>query len=260
MLSDTELIDSIIKTNGISKVVHLVSTMVPGSTFEHYTDEFEHVIFPTIKLMQLCSKVNIQFVYFSSGGTVYGNRKSLESFEETDPKEPISYYGLSKQMIENSIQFEHRVSNLEYLILRPSNPYGHGQRIFGKQGLIAVSIGKILTGGVINVWGDGTSIRDYIYIDDLVKIVSQIFDSGVKNATINIGSGKGYSVNSIISILKGIVSENVNVIYTTERKADVSNMILNNTLLNSIVDIEFTTLKQGITDFYLSEKKKLNHD
>lgn len=250
LISDSALLEEVLIKYSIDKVIHLVSCLVPGSNFDDYKLEFETVIFPTVKLMQICSRNHIQFIYFSSGGTVYGDRLSLESFKETDPKEPISYYGLSKQMIENSIQFEHRVSDLQYLILRPSNPYGPGQNIHGKQGLISVSLGKVLSGESISIWGDGSSIRDYIYIEDLADIVYQLIEKNIKNTTLNIGSGKGYSVQQIVSLIQEIVDERVLIEYTQSRKVDVSNMILDKSLLESIVDIEYTSLKKGIFEFY----------
>ncbi len=64
-------------------------------------------------------------------------------------------------MIENNILFVHRTSGLNYLIIRPSNPYGPGQALNGKQGIIAVAIGKILNGESIEIWGDGSSVRDF---------------------------------------------------------------------------------------------------
>lgn len=259
-ISDIDFIETIIKTNKIQKVVHLVSSMVPGCGYDEYKQEFEDVIFPTVRLMQLCSKLGVQFVFFSSGGTVYGERKTLKPFVETDPKEPISYYGLSKQMIENSILFENRMSNLQYLILRPSNPYGPGQSINGRQGLIAVSLGKIFSKEPITIWGDGSSVRDYIYIDDLAKVVAQLLRGNVCNMTLNIGSGKGYSIKEVIGILGKVVDVEVKVELSPRRKNDVSNMILDTTLLKSLVDVEFTPIETGIRRFYEYEKNLVKHE
>lgn len=255
-LCEFDFVQKIIASNNIKTVVHLVSTMVPGSSYEDYKLEFNNVIFPTVRLMQYCSQMGIKFIYFSSGGTVYGDRKTDVPFIESDPKEPISYYGLSKQMIENSIQFEHRTSGLQYLVLRPSNPYGQGQNLYGKQGLIAVSLGRILTGQPITVWGDGKSIRDYIYIEDLANVFCQLMELGVVNETINVGSGKGYSINDIIANLKLIAKEEVLAEHVSSRKADVSNMILDISKLKSILpNLSLTSLKDGLKVFYETEKR-----
>lgn len=257
IISDIDQIETIVRTANIGKIVHLVSTMVPGCGYDEYKQELENVLFPTIRLMQLCSRLKVQFVFFSSGGTVYGERKTMIPFVETDPKEPISYYGLSKQMIENSILFENRMSDLQYLILRPSNPYGHGQNINGRQGLIAVALGRILTGKPITIWGDGNSVRDYIYVDDLAKVVVQLLRDNVTNSIVNIGSGRGYSVKEVIDVLKDVVNEEVKVEYTESRKNDVSNLILDTTLLSSLVEMDLTPLNKGIRQFYEYEKRRI---
>lgn len=256
-LSDLDFLMSIIETNKIDSVVHLVATIIPGSSFEDYKREYQQVIFPTIELMDFCARKSIKFVYFSSGGTVYGNRTEMTPFKETDAMAPISYYGWSKQMMENSILYVHRTAGLKYLILRPSNPYGHGQNIHAKQGLIAVALGKIFAGEPITVWGDGSNVRDYIYIDDLAKAVIQLLNKDVCNTTLNIGSGVGTSINDIVDTLKKVVAEDVKVDYLPSRSVDVSHMILDNFRLKKYVDVDFTLLQDGITMFYNEVKSQL---
>lgn len=256
-LQDIDFVQSIIEANHIDTIVHLVATIIPGSTFEDYKREYQQVIFPTIELMQYCAQKDIKFVYFSSGGTVYGNRTDMTPFKETDPMAPISYYGWSKQMMENSILYVHRTAGLKYLIVRPSNPYGHGQNIHAKQGLIAVALGKILAGEPIVVWGDGSNVRDYIYIDDLCEVLSQLLEKDVCNTTLNIGSGVGASINDIIQVLRDVVSEEVQVEYQPARKVDVSHMILDTTHLKQYVNVEFTGLAEGVTRFYRDVKGRV---
>jgi UDP-glucose 4-epimerase len=249
ILADYDLLQSIITDNSISIVIHLVSTLVPGSTYNDYKREFENIIFPTVRLMGLCAERNIKFVYFSSGGTIYGNN-SQEKFLETDPREPISYYGLSKQIIEDSILFEHRRGNLRYLIIRPSNPFGPGQSLNGIQGLIAVAIGKILARESIVIWGDGSSVRDYIYIDDLVDATFKLIHKDVENEIFNLGSGIGYSINDILSSLKNIVGEKIDVKYETSRSVDVSSVVLDIAKIQSFVKTNSTSIEEGIQLFY----------
>lgn len=256
-LSNIDFLESIIRKQKIDTVVHLVSTLIPGSGYKDYKNEIQNVAFPTMRITQLCSDLKIKFVFFSSGGTVYGNRQEPIPFKENDEREPISYYGLTKLMLENNILFEHRTQGLQYLIIRPSNPYGHGQALNGKQGFIAVALGKILSGQTIEVWGDGTSIRDYIYIDDLGRIFCQLLENDVKNTIINIGSGEGYSVNDILDKLKKIVDEPINIEYKAARSTDVSTMILSTDRLSSYVDFKLIKLEDGIRKFYNEEKKKL---
>jgi len=255
-LSNINEIKNILLGNKIELVVHLVSTLIPGSTYEDYINEFKNVIFPSIELMEFCANEDIKFVYFSSGGTVYGNRTTLQPFIETDSMEPISYYGWSKQMMENCILFKNRTQKLKYLIVRPSNPYGHGQNLYGKQGLVAVAIGKVIEEKPVEVWGDGSAIRDYIYIDDLANVFYQLINRDVCNETINLGSGRGYSVNDVLAFFKIISKVDFKIEYRNARPVDVSNMVLDIEKMKHFTDITLTPMLEGISSFYHESIKK----
>ena len=255
-LTDITSVERIIKDFRIDVVVHLVSTLIPGSTYEDYKEEYKNVIFPSIELLEICAERGIMLVYFSSGGTIYGNRNDVYPFTEEDPMAPISYYGWSKQMMENSILFMHRTKGLDYLIIRPSNPFGHGQKLYGKQGLVAVAIGKILKGEPVEVWGDGSAVRDYIYIDDLAKVFVQLIEKDVKNTTLNIGSGRGYSVNEVLAFLKIDSKQDFKIEYKNPRSVDVSNMVLGLSSLKKYVDIAYTPFMDGVKIFYQESLKQ----
>lgn len=250
LLKDIDLIKELIDSKKISKIIHLISCLIPNSDFQQYLSEYNEIILPTLKLIRICSERNVQFIFFSSGGTIYGNHPSLTLLKENNASAPISYYGLTKQTIEEFILFENRTSGLKYLILRPSNPYGPGQNTNGKQGLIAVTIGNILSGKKIFVWGNGSSIRDYIYIDDLATIVCQLIINNIYNLTLNIGSGKGYTVNQVLSIMAKVLPVKIDIEHLHDRKTDVSNVVLDISLLNSLVRVKQTPLEEGIKRFY----------
>lgn len=254
-LDNVDGVEHILVSNKINVVVHLVSTLIPGSGYDDFNNEFKNMIFPSIKLMEICAKENVKFVYFSSGGTIYGNRSTMQPFVETDEMAPISYYGWSKQMMENSILFKNRTENLRYLIVRPSNPYGHGQNLHGKQGLVAVAIGKILEDKPVEVWGDGSAIRDYIYIDDLAKVFYQLIDKDVCNETVNLGSGRGYSVNDVLAFLKIITKKDFKIVYENARPMDVSNMVLDTEKMQRLAQVELTPMLDGISTFYSESVK-----
>lgn len=257
-LKDIGALKEIISEEEIDTVVHLVSTIIPESRYGAFQQELETVITPTAQLLEYCAEKNIKFVYFSSGGTVYGESDSEGSrFSETNPLSPISYYGLSKQMLEDQIYFMHRTRNLKYVVFRPSNPYGPGQNLYGKQGLIAVALGKILSGEPIGIWGDGKSVRDYIYIEDLSSVVAQIvLTDAVENQTLNVGSGQGYRVNEILDIFREIAEEPVRVNYLPGRTGDVSSVILDISRIKSIIPFTPLDIRSGIARFYRQMKNE----
>lgn len=249
-IADFDLLKCVIEDHRINLVVHLVSTLIPNSTYEDFKREFENVVFPTSRLMELCADKDVAFIYFSSGGTVYGNSAIGTKFCEEDKLSPISYYGLTKQMIESNILFENRRRNLKYLIIRPSNPYGVGQSLNANQGFIAVSLGKIIAGKPIEVWGDGSIIRDYIFINDLSNTFYKLIKNGINNEIVNIGSGYGYSINDIIEMFHNFIDIPFEVKYTDSRSVDVNSMILDISKLKSLIDIQQTSLEDGMRQFY----------
>lgn len=249
-LSDTELLESILVQEDIQAVIHLVSTLVPGCGFADFEKEFEQVVAPSIRLMELCSKHHVKLVYFSSGGTVYGERSTFEPFTEEDTLAPISHYGWSKQMMEESIRYMHRTQGLRYLILRPSNAYGPGQNLHGRQGLIAVALGKALRKEAVSVWGDGIVVRDYIYIDDLVQAtLSLLGKEDAFNKTFNVGSGVGYSVNDILRILKEVSGLELSVNYLPARQEDVSHVVLAIDKIQEMINFQPLGIQEGIQRF-----------
>ncbi len=254
-LEEIDLIKKIINEDSIDTLVHLASAMIPSSDLDSYCKEFETVIKPTIRLLSFLAISNIKFVYFSSGGAIYGVNKK-EVFSESDNTKPISYYGQSKLVLEESIMLEGRKLGLNYLILRPSNPYGIGQNIYGNQGLIAACIGHILSGEKITIWGDGSVIRDYIHINDLSIGVVKLIENGVNNQIYNIGSGIGYSVNEIISMLKKSLGIEFRVEYLDARAVDVPVMVLDVKKVQFIIGDTKVSIEQGIIDFYNYEAMK----
>jgi len=253
-VQDTELIDRLVTEHQITRIVHLVSTMTPASSFVDYLQELYTVVRPTIRIMELCARRGVQLIYFSSCA-IYGNSTDGNPFRENAPLNPISYYGMSKLIVESNIRFEHRVNGLDYLILRPSNPYGHGQNMKAQQGLIAVAIGKILAGQPITIWGDGYAVRDYICIDDLAKAVCAIMQT-VKNEAMNIGSGDGKTVRDIIGYIDDVVLDSIKVQYGASRKSDVSRVVLDTTRMRQFYRQPLTPIRQGIATFYTESSRR----
>lgn len=255
-IKDINLIESLIKEYRIDIIVHLASRLIPSSEYQEFQEELKDIVFPTIELIHLCSINAIKFVFISSGGTVYGDPNRKSPIKEDFTTSPISYYGLSKKIIEDAILFERRECNLQYLILRPSNAYGPGQNVFGKQGLVGVAINKALNNEPLIIWGDGSKIRDYIYIEDLSSIIMHLLIDDIINKTINISSGQGYAVNEIIDAVSNIADARIPTHYLSARHYDVSSIVLDNSLMQELVPFQLTPLQVGISKFYEFEKTK----
>lgn len=249
-LEQTDSLLSYINYHNIDTIIHLVSGILPSSTASEFSQEQITVISPTFDLINgIKDNPNIKFIYFSSGGTVYGKQDSIYFHEDMCCK-PVTYYGLSKLIIENYIQTTASLCQLDFIIIRPSNPYGPFQNIYGRQGFIAVAIGKLLHGDSIQIWGDGQIIRDYIFIDDLCDAVVSVINKQVSNLIVNIGSGIGTSLIDVVdAIKKSKLISKIDIDFLPARNVDVAGVVLCTERIRSYVDYNVTPLSEGIASF-----------
>ena len=160
---------------------------------------------------------------------------------EDNPTNPKSSYGITKLTIEKYLALFHRLHGLEYVIVRPSNPYGPRQNPGGNQGVIAVFLGRIARGQAIEIWGDGEAVKDYIYIDDLVEGIYRAAFLKSSARIFNLGSGVGCSVNDLVQTIAEVVNHPFTVIYSPRGAHDVSKIFLDNTRARRELDWEPAT-------------------
>ncbi|MDA3616027.1 NAD-dependent epimerase/dehydratase family protein [Polluticaenibacter yanchengensis] len=243
-IKDTDLIKTVIIENDITNVIHLNSNLIPSSTADEFQQSFEDIVLPTFKIIDLAAILNVQFIFLSSGGTVYG--KSDSKIDETHSLNPINYYGYHKTVIEDYILFKHRTEKLNYLILRPSNVFGEYQKFESNQGFISVAIHKLSNNESLEIWGDGSVTRDYLHVQDLVDIIFKLINANVKNEVLNICSGIGYTLNEVIKFISLSLNTNPKITYKPARNIDLNFVVLNNQKLFKFIDHDFITLENGI--------------
>lgn len=211
--------------DGVSIVYHLISTTNPGSSNLNPVADVETNLVGLIRLLDLMVVKKIyKIVFISSGGTVYGE-PLYTPIDIHHPLKPICSYGVVKVAMENYLHMYSKLYNIKPTIFRVANPFGPGQSPDKGQGVIANFMRNIKTENTIEVWGDGSSIRDYVYIDDLVSLCIKAGTMDVIG-TFNVGSGLGYSVNQIISSVESATGLKAKVNYTQLRDFDVKSVVL----------------------------------
>lgn len=255
--TDSETLEKIFNKNNIDIVINLVSSVIPATPFDEVVKNTE--INSTIKLLDIMNKNNVKkIVFLSSGGAIYGmNGKKIN--KENSPTRPINFYGWLKLTLENYIQMCHRTQGIDYLILRVSNVYGERQNLKGCQGVVGITLGKLIRGEQIEVWGDGSVIRDYIYIKDLCEDLYFLIQKNRWNDIYNIGSGQGTSINEIMNIIKKVSKIDFKINYQKGRSVDVPVNILDVSKFASFKKNKLTPLSKGIKETYVWLKNN-NHD
>jgi UDP-glucose 4-epimerase len=190
-------------------------------------------------------------LYLSSGGAVYGD-KNLQLISEKEICYPLSSYGVVKLTIENYIRLYQKQYGINYLILRVSNPFGkfHTSE---KQGIINIAVRRALKGEILEIWGDGSQSKDYLFVDDLVNIIFNLLQNKCTNMTINVGSGKSFRLNDILDTIKRYLP-GLEVNYLDSKLTDVKDFCLDISLMKSLVNSEFTEFEEAIVKTILWEK------
>ena len=206
---------------GIDYIFHFIGTTLPKTSTENPIYDLESNVISTLKLLNLAVQEKIKKIIFSSsGGTVYGVPQTLPIAED-HPTNPTSAYGISKLMIEKYLELYHRTKGLDYVIFRIANLYGERQNPHSTQGVIAVFLGLAKEGKPITVWGKGNITRDYIYIKDAVPALVNAISIKSRQRLFNLGSGKGTTLNDLITIMEEITGRAVRVTYAKGRVIDV---------------------------------------
>lgn len=238
--------DSILR--GQDFVFHMVSTSIPATSNTYICEDLSANVNVTALFLDSCVRTKVKRVVFiSSGGTVYGKSENCP-LNETMPTYPISSYGLQKITIEKLLYLYSYIYDLDYRIVRLSNPYGPYQRPNGLLGAVTTFVYKSLKNDDITVYGDGSVIRDFIYIDDAIEgIVKIAFGISSHYRTFNLGSGKGTSINELLKILSDTLRVHPNVKYELSRAVDVPENYLDITRYEeNFGKLECRSLSEGI--------------
>lgn len=211
--------DSLVQGQDI--VFHLASSNIPGNSNLKVPGELQANVIITAKLLDACVRQHTEKVIFiSSGGAVYGKKCTCPVSEEMVTY-PITSYGLQKVAIEKLLYLYRYQNGLDYRVIRLANLYGRFQRPNGKLGVVTTFVYKALMNQILDVYGDGTVVRDFIYIDDAVRGILQISFGSCHYRTFNLGSGIGTSVNQVIEVIKNTINPDAIVRYEASRKNDV---------------------------------------
>lgn len=204
----------------IHEVFHFISTTVPANSNSNILKDAEANIISTIRLLDLIVRYDVnKITYLSSGGAIVRDPSPL-LFPEDSPYRFRSSYGVVKATTEEYIRLYREIHGINYLIIRPSNPFGlyHHSNI---NGLVNLSIRRALQAEKMLVWGDGSSEKDYIFSTDFADILCDLHDSGISNTIINIGSGTTLSINDVLLLVKEHIP-GFSWTYTKEKSFDTS--------------------------------------
>jgi len=233
--------------DGCDVIFHLISTTLPKNSNENPLYDVETNLTGTLNVLEAARDNGaVKIIFVSSGGTVYGVPKHIP-IPESHPTDPICSYGIVKLTIEKYLHMYHLLHGLESLILRIANPFGEGQRPDAAQGAVAVFLHRALNDQVIEIWGDGTVVRDYLYIDDVTDAFVRALDYHGTCRVMNIGAARGHSLNELLAAMEEVLGRQIKRTYLPARPFDVAINVLDSSKARDLLGWEpRVTLREGL--------------
>lgn len=235
---------------GVDAVMHLASMSVPGAADLDPSADVRNNLLGTLSVLENMTRAGVaRILFLSSGGTVYGPPDVVPTPED-HPLRPISSYGIVKSAIEHYLQSFGATRGLSSVSIRASNPYGPRQGHIGVQGVISTFLKRAVAEEPIEIWGDGSVVRDYLHVGDLAKVCTLAIESE-KTGPYNAGFGQGVTLTRIVDILQEVIGRDITVVFKPARKIDVAKSVLDVT--RARVDFGWTCqigLRDGMENTY----------
>ena len=190
--------------------------------------DFEHNLLQPVQLIKTLLETDCkQFIFTSSGGTIFGEPEVIPTSEDDYAGEPASPYGLAKKKLNELIEVMLQNETMSYSILNLSNVYGPRQDPHGEAGVMSIFTGKLMNNETPTIYGDEKQTRDYVYVLDVVDALIKSAETD-DNLFLNIGTGVETSVNELVSILSQKISWDGEPEYAPKREGELLRSVLNN--------------------------------
>lgn len=210
-------------------VYHLASSTVPGDLHVDIASELHDNVVGSLGLLDICLENGAKRLVFLSSASVYGVQERIP-IDERAATWPISFHGVHKLAIEKYLWIARQQRGLDVRVLRLANPYGPGQDIHGRQGFVAIAIGRLLRGEAILLRDGAETVRDFIYVDDATDA---IVSAGILDDVpflVNVGSGEGHSLLDVVRVISEVSGREPLLCHEPSRGVDIPVSILDGSL------------------------------
>lgn len=253
---NTDKFKEIFDNYKVDLVIYTLTSFWIVDSNESYQELVSENLAPIIDLLNIMKEHDVnKFIYISSGGSIYG--QSTKPIPEEAEKLPVSFYGWIKEAAETYVQYAARTNkNLKYIIFRPSNVYGKYQQL---NRIIGVALKNAYTGTEMNIFGDITTQKDYIHINDFSEIVLTLIEKEKWNDVYNIGSGEGTSTKEILDFAQKITGKEMKINYKETKTGDITYSVLNVDKIKNILGKDkFMNVYEGMKNMFEYVKEELD--
>jgi UDP-glucose 4-epimerase len=210
----------------VDTIYHLSWSTIPADADLAPSEDARINIVGSLRLLEtIAREASPRVIFASSGGAIYGRLLQIPAPEE-HPLNPLSAYGVSKRTVEAYLGLFKTSANIHSSSLRIGNLFGPGQDTVRPFGAVTQFTKSALSDVPILMFGDGSIVRDYVYIDDAVDALVRAGHAENASSVLNIGSGEGHSLNDIVAVLQKHTQKPIMVERRPARSFDVPVSVL----------------------------------
>nr|WP_307774927.1 UDP-glucose 4-epimerase GalE [uncultured Cetobacterium sp.] len=239
-LRDIDFLNKVFSDNNIEGVIHFAADSLVGESVTNPAKYFENNVMGTMNLLNAMRSHGVKNIVFSSTAATYGEPKNIPILE-TDETLPTNPYGESKLMVEKILKWYDQAYGIKYTALRYFNVAGacptgeigedHSPETHLIPIILQVALGKREK---IGIYGDdyptedGTCIRDYIHVSDLVDAHILALDrliNGANSTVYNLGNGEGFSVKQVIEAARKVTKHEIPAEVSPRRGGDPARLV-----------------------------------
>jgi len=250
-ITNADSVKKVVKGSDI--IVHLAAHQLMSS-FSDILQNAQVNIMGTLNLLEAARLYDLKKFIFTSASSIVGVTK-YNPVDEKHPCTPKTPYGVAKLAVEHYLRIYQENYGLDYLIFRFFNIYGPYQTT----GLIPTIYKRLITNSPIDVYGNGSQVRDYVYIKDAMQFFRKAITENIKNDVVNIGTGTGTTVLEVINMASEILKIKPQLNFHPAGEGEIDNFVANVELLRNLFgSVPNTSVKEGLkkTFNWLSSQEK----
>ena len=206
-------------------VLHLAAMVTIRGSIDNFSEDARQNFLGTAKVLEASIKAGVTRFVLASSMAVYDDSPSPAPLAEDWPKRPLSPYGISKYAAEQLVHVMGKQAGMQTLVLRLFNTFGTGQTLTPYVGVITIFLDRILSGKPPVIFGDGNQCRDFVYVGDVSHACLLALESSATGLSLNIGTGKGSTINEVASLLLSKLGSAMVPQYGPERGEENKNSV-----------------------------------
>jgi len=237
--------------DGVGHVVNALGAPHPAASAADPLAQFDAELPVLLDLLErLAARRGVGLTYLSSGGAIYGDVDDQPVNEEARCH-PVSPYGITKLAAERYVLMAARQREVPVRVLRVANAIGATQMPRTGQGVIAALLDGAQSGSSVQLFGDGSSVRDYVDVADVAKACVALSSLESAELVVNVGTGVGHRLDAVVQLVEDVTGETVKVDRVPSRTTDVREITLDVARLKELVDWTPMTLRQSVESAWL---------